>query len=107
MEQPFDQSRIFQKCSPKTPTGHKPATCWLRGAASGRSERRLGPIGLLRQSAGKRKSFYLCNHRKFDFLSATILATIIPEIMVSIPLRVICLLTENRDNIKGGVLKDV
>ena len=41
------------------------------------------------------------------FLSATILATIVPEIMVSIPLRVICLLTENRDNIKGGVLKDV
>ena len=27
--------------------------------------RRLGPIWLLWQSAGKRKSFYLCNHRKF------------------------------------------
>ena len=24
----------FQKCSPKTPTGNEPATCWLRGAAS-------------------------------------------------------------------------
>ena len=79
----------------------------LRGAASGRPGTPLGAYLVTVAVGWKEKVVLPVQSPEVHFLSATILATIVPEIMVSIPLRVICLLTENRDNIKGGVLKDV